>query len=777
MRRWLPVALAFAAFAAQADRIPGAGAAPSGEVGVAPTSPIDGAAWLSLPGVGDETPVYVRFRNEFSSPGGQVAFDVTADERYTLLVDGRVIGRGPDCGPVSAWTSAAYSMELSAGKHVLDAIVWRQGATAPLAHQSWRLGFALKAHGRFDALLTTGRGAWRVGRLTGTVPIGKGGDTFGAGDRFRVTGCGLLAEEPSVWQTPETVRKPLVAKHRFGYRQDGWLVSPGSLPEQLSVVCRPGRFVGEKAPSGLPFMVAPGETRTFLWDLGDYFCAYPVLAVRGGRSAVVRWGWAESLKAADGTKGDRGAWRGKTFTGVVDEFACDGRETAVFTLPWWRCGRWCELSVTGGVEPITVVDLSIEETRYPLVDEGRFSSDDKSLGDIRAICARALEMCSHEMFFDCPYYEQQMYGGDTRVEALVMSAMTRDDRLVRRALELFDASRRPNGMLAMNFPSRVAQESATYTLCALIAYGDFLRWRGADGLARYLPGLRQTLSAFERYEDADGLLKGLPGWNYLDWVPGWRLGRPPFDGKGPDSFSNLLYVLALRSVASVERAVGDPAFAAVWEARAKRTGEAAVRRFWRPDAGMMAFGDETEEDGLCEQVQALAILSGALPKADADRAFAGLTEGRCVHAASPYFKHYVFEAYFRYGRGDIFLKAMDEWRKYVAVGGRCTFEKGVEFRSDCHAWSAHPLFWFASGLAGIRPAADGFAEVEIRPAPGSLRSIKATMPHPLGAVEVEMEFDESGGVHALVRSPVPGVFIWRGRTVPVRAGESGLVSL
>ena len=765
MRRLLAAFLIAAASAGLADRIPGASRAPSGEVGVAPTSPLDGAAWLAPADDAPSAPLYVRFRNRFASSGERLVFDVSADERYTLVLDGAVVGRGPDCGPVAAWTSARYAFDLAAGDHTLDAVVWRQGDAAPLAHQSWRLGFALKADGAADAVLTTGRGAWQVGRLAGTVPLGKGGGTFGAGDRFRVTGCGLLAEEPSRWQSPVVIREPLVAKHRFGYRQDGWLVTPGALPEQLSQVTRPGRFVGPSAPSALPLTVAPGETRTFLWDLEDYFCAYPRLTVRGGRGATVRWGWAEALKTADGRKGDRNAWQGKAFSGVVDEFVSDGRETAVFTTPWWRCGRWCEISITGGGEPVVLAGLELVETRYPLADEGAFAADDPSLGEIRGICARALEMCAHETFFDCPYYEQQTYGGDTRVEALVMSAMTRDDRLIRRALELFDASRRPNGMLAMNFPSRVAQESATYTLCALLAYGDFLRWHGAEGLKRYLPGLRQTLSAFERYETSDGLLQELPGWNYLDWVPGWRLGRPPFAGTGPDAFSNLLYVLALRSVAAVERAVGDPAFAAVWEARATRTGAAVVRRFWRADAGLMAFGDEGADAGFCEQVQALAIVADVLPADAAARALAGLAEGRCTHPASPYFRHYVFEALFRHGRGDLFLKAMDEWRAYVAVGGRCTFEKGVEFRSDCHAWSAHPLYWMATGLAGIRPAADGFAEVEIAPAPGPLRHVEAALPHPKGRISVDLRFDGAGGVTGEVESPVAGRFVWRGRTV------------
>jgi hypothetical protein len=58
------------------------------------------------------------------------------------------------------------------------------------------------------------------------------------------------------------------------------------------------------------------------------------------------------------------------------------------------------------------------------------------MADIRRICARAMQMCCHEMLFDCPYYEQQMYPGDTRIQLQVLSALSQDDRMIRRAIEL-----------------------------------------------------------------------------------------------------------------------------------------------------------------------------------------------------------------------------------------------------------------------------------------------------------------------------------------------------
>ena len=37
-------------------------------------------------------------------------------------------------------------------------------------------------------------------------------------------------------------------------------------------------------------------------------------------------------------------------------------------------------------------------------------------------------MCAHETYMDCPYYEQMMYVGDTRLEVLTTYAISRDDR-------------------------------------------------------------------------------------------------------------------------------------------------------------------------------------------------------------------------------------------------------------------------------------------------------------------------------------------------------------
>jgi hypothetical protein len=70
-----------------------------------------------------------------------------------------------------------------------------------------------------------------------------------------------------------------------------------------------------------------------------------------------------------------------------------------------------------------------------------------------------------------------------------------------------------------------------------------------------------------------------------------------------------------------------------------------------------------------------------------------------------------------------------------------TVEMPEPTRSDCHAWGAHPLFHFHATLAGIRPAAPGFARVEIAPQPGDLTWLRTQTPHPCGEISLNLQQD------------------------------------
>ena len=767
-----------------------------GDTGVQILQPIDEAAWVWMPGLVPAPPaegVFLRFRRRFTTVPGEetMRLDVSADERFVLLLDGEDFARGPHRGTPDRWLYQTYEIRLEPGPHTLEAVVWQLGDSAPLAQLTKRGGFILRAEGAYDELLTTGKAPWKVARLAGTRPLPDGdwGGSFGAGTPVEVRGTSFLREMPpdADFGPAEVVMPPLRTGNFWGQRTRGWLLFPTTLPDQTHTPCAPGAVRGGGAsPSPpAPFTVPAHAKAALLWDLDDYYCAYPEMTVSGGAGAVVRWGWTESLRGPDGLKAHRDAWEGLSFRGFTDEFRPDGRSGAHFTTPWWRCGRWCRIEIETADEPLAVEGVRLFESRYPMESEASFECDDASLGAVQRICLRGMQMCSHEMFFDCPYYEQQMYPGDTRVQLLTVGAIHADDRLIRHAITLFDLSRRDNGMVGMNYPTRGLQESSTYTAIWPFMLRDYVRWHAnADWLRARAPGMRHTLHGLALRENADGLLEDLPGWSFMDWTPEWDAtrgvaphGRP---GEGVSALNNLLYLHALQSAAEVDEALGEPLFAAAWRDRAERLGCAILDAFWCEERGMVA--DAVEKTAFSEHAQCLSLLAGLLDGDRRERAFRGLLEAPDLARCTVYFSHYLFETYLLFGRADLFLRRLDLWRRYVAMGLRTPLEAPdggkngqPEARSDCHAWGSHPLFHLHAGVAGIRPAAPFFGAVRIAPCPGPLRFIRSTTPTPRGPVSLDLAF-EDGHVRGTVTLPdgLPGTFSWQGRDTALRAGTQSV---
>jgi hypothetical protein len=121
-----------------------------------------------------------------------------------------------------------------------------------------------------------------------------------------------------------------------------------------------------------------------------------------------------------------------------------------------------------------------------------------------------------------------MYVGDTRLEAKTTYIISRDDRLPRKALRMFDASRFPSGLTQSRYPCRVPQVIPPFSLWWVGMVFDFALWRGDREFVKTLmPGVRAVLDAFRSCLNADGLVETPPGWNYMDWVPAWKDGIPP----------------------------------------------------------------------------------------------------------------------------------------------------------------------------------------------------------------------------------------------------------
>lgn len=769
-----------------------------GNTGIYVQQPIDEASWVWHPGCGRDERVFLLFRRSFAACGEPLVIHVSADERYELFLDGQRISRGPDRGDVEHWAYASYRIELTPGEHTLEALAWTLLDGAPVAQLSWRGGFILKADGAYHAALTTGVAPWDVARTGGWKLFpGIAPGVFGVGACFEWTG-GAVPREPAV--AAAIVRGP-ADNNTCGVGAAGWKLFPSILPERLDRLVHPGRAVA--AGPGLPdaqflfddtalrspqladwqrviagtgeLVIPAGQERFVIIDLENYYTGFPHLEVAGGQGGRLTWSWAEALflPAAGQAKGDRNVVAGKRWAGNTDVFPLDGAARTM-TVPWWRAGRYLLVTVTTAAAPLTLRRLGVVEERYPLEMEGSFTADDPRLPAIQELCVRGMQACAHETFMDCPFYEQLMYVGDTRLEMLVNHVMSRDDRLVRRCVELFDFSRVNKGMVNERYPSSVVQHSPTFSLIWTLMLHDFAYWRGVDDWLRArLPGLRAMLEQFQPYRTADGLLEKLPGWPFMDWVPEWPVGNPPAAVGGLSCVVNLLYVMALQKAAELEAMMGEPLLARRHQLHAKQAARAVVARFWQAERGLLA--DEVEKTQFSEHAQALALLTGTVTGAKAKRVLDGLLTATDLRRTTSYFSFYLFEALCQNGRADLIQKRLELWDTMARLGCKTPLECPEPSRSDCHAWSSQPLFHLYASIAGIRPASPGFKTVRIAPQPGSWKQLHAVLPHPAGEVRVDLEWTGAGYEIAVVLPPaITGVLVWGGAETALAAGEQRL---
>ncbi len=771
------------------------------------------------------TPFVSAFRCQFSMPrAATVRLHVSADERYQLWLDGEPFGRGPERSDIENWAFESYDLPLDAGQHTLVARVWAQGEEAPYAQFSLKSGFfCAPDEAEWVALVGTGVAPWQSQILDGYEFIDKLA-AWGTGDNLKIDGArfhwGFEVGGGDGWKDcakglvglNASATEHFVAQH---------LLRPATLPPMLDQLVPAGRVRHVSAPDSsatalIPIRavdnlgsetanwqtlfsgeheleVPPHSRRRVLLDLENYFCAYPEVRVSGGAGSQIRVHWQEALfeELWKIDKGNRDEIEGKLFTtarsdkdGVGDIFLPDGGANRRFDTLWWQCGRYVEVLVETGEEALSIQSIRFHETRYPMEMESRFASSNPQLETIVPIMVRGLQMCSHETYMDCPFYEQLMYVGDTRLEVLTTYILCDDTRLPRKALHHFNASRLHSGLTQSRYPSRIRQVIPPFSLWYAAMIHDYWMWRDDPDFVRQLmPGVRGVIDHFAGLVapsgEFEGLLMAPHGWNYLDWVPTWKNGAPVDASDGstrPSGAMNWQFVMVLQQIAQLETGLGEPELAA----RVRRLSAQIVvglnQHFWNEERGL--FADDLAHRDFSEHSQAMAILSGQITDSQRERMTRGLLEDTDLARATIYFSHYLFEAFRILHRPDAFLKNLSLWFELVKNGLKTTVEMPEPTRSDCHAWGAHPLFHFHATLAGIRPAAPGFARVEIAPQPGDLTWLRTQTPHPRG--EISFDLAKSGELwRAEISLPegVSGELVTKNARLPLVAGAQTLDGL
>ncbi|HET9481094.1 MAG TPA: family 78 glycoside hydrolase catalytic domain [Candidatus Polarisedimenticolia bacterium] len=754
------------------------------------------ALWIFPPGVaGDEYGVF-HFRRVFELDARPSKFivHVSADNRYRLFVNGEQVSSGPQRSDLMHWRyeTVDLSPHLRAGRNVLAALVWNWGAQRPVAQFSHQTAFLLQGNSPLEATVNSGP-EWKVLRNEGYGPIpvqGVGGYYASPpGEAIDARRYPWGWEQPDFsdegWVAAETGpgssvrRTELRASHPFG-EAGGWQLVARSIPAMEE---SPIRFAAVRRTEGVDTdagflrgssdLVVPAQSRAvLLLDQGHLTNAFAMLEVSGGAGSTIGLVYAEALKDARGNKGNRNKTEGKTIAGVRDEFRLDGGERRRFQTLWFRTYRFVQLEIATGEEALRIHDLHGRFVGYPFELVARFDSDLAWLADMWAINWRGARLCAWETYFDTPYYEQLQYVGDTRIQALITLYMSDDDRLVRQAIEHIDYSRIPEGITASRYPSALGQYIPTFSPIWVAMVHDYWMHRDAPDYVRsFLPGIRAILGWFERRIDQTGMLGPISWWPYVDWASGWPRGVPPGGAEGHSTVISLQFVYALERAGELEGALGVPELADHYRTLARKVRDGVRTHSW--DAARGLFRDTPAGATYSQQANVMAVLADAVAPADQAALMERVLSDATLTQSTYYFSYYQLEALRKAGLGDRYVEQLAPWRDMLDLGLTTVPETPEPTRSDSHAWSAHPNYGLLATVLGVRPAEPGFKRVRITPHLGPLQRVEGRVPHPRGAIVVQLARTEGGGLRGEVTLPqgLEGVLEWGGKATSLRPGR------
>lgn len=787
-----------------------------------------------------------RRRAVFDEKPAELRVRVSADQRYKLFVNGQFVEFGPQRGDVLHWFYETIDLApyLKAGENWIAALVWNFGRWAPMAQHTIRTGFVFEPLDSRHKSLATPEG-WEVARLKNWSF-----DMMHADDmNFYIdVGPGEIIDfrnAPWGWRTGEDAKG--LADWRKAYSvcraedrgtkggMTPWSLIPRSLPSMLySERPTPPKvrrgFRGDSPSSGpveqadLSDSLALELGRKYLFDYEELLTAYPRLDVEGPAGTVLVLTYAEGMWQDQGGKGNRNEAKDKKMSGYQDKIVLDGERRTIEPL-WWRTYRYLMIEVVsslaifrgneergeggGGKGPlveagdphppapspfsgekeegVTLHRLSAIETGYPFNEESTFEADDPWVKPIWDVSVRTAKRCAGETYFDCPYYEQLQYVGDTRIQALIGYYLGRDRSLTRNAIETLGWSLMENGLTQSRYPSRQPQVIPPFSLWWVMMLWDQVMYDMNPSL-QWVDAADQVVKAF-RYNMNPGDF-----WNFVDWVPSWPWGVPP-DRTNILKYQRILSAmsnpgsaLAIHDMSedeieqlsdSVQEFINE--FQASSEKLLRSTGQEPKPKTL---ADLDFLAARTDEDIPTEHAEALYRLCSmgneVEPLPWPTEALAKANAAKCTYYFS-YYKHLAM-----FGREDVdrtcrsyqtypegqepqtfdYLTELQPWKEMIENGLSTFAENPEPVRSDCHAWSAHPILGFFQIVAGVTSTAPGWKKARIDPRPGNLNRFKANIAHPDGHLTVAYENERFE-----IDAPIDFEMRWRGKRQEFKPGR------
>lgn len=711
------------------------------------------------------------FRRRFSVEHiSELWVHVSADSRYRLYVNGVFVAAGPEKGDRfrTYYDRIAIGEHLRIGENILcaEVIHYPNDYTGAVDFHSGPISLVNRSRAAFwleceelPALNTDA--SWECLRNDARGFVEAKQSRY-AGDMEYIDGARMpfgwqYGMDQAVWQSCREIA-PCIPSRLGGVLYE-WQLCPRDIPLLYRQPISPkgcskyggsvdlrGVLKGEK-------VVIPPHSSAFIdIDMGTFSDAYVALAFytsQAGGSVRLRYAECYSFnimpdgsaqkRVRDDASGD--------ICGEEDVYVpgVGVQEYAPFDM---RVFRYLRVMIDTADAPIEWRGISFHMVGYPLEITGSCIAESSATQQLYDISLVTLERCMLDTYVDCPYYEQMQYTLDTMIEALLTYQVSFDDRLARKALLDFHSSMRPDGMITGNAPALFDQVIPIFSVFFFDILYYHYRYHGDRKLVhKYLPTVMQILGYFEDHIDAeDGLVSDTGYWLFVDWVDEWRKnhGSPVTDPTEKIYLYTSMLAYAMGRMMVFCQVDGLPDLASRYGQMQRRLIQSVNKVSW--DEKAKYYKTHETETAFSQHAQIWAVLGGCITGEEARQLMRRCMTDEQLLPCSYSMSFYLFRAMEQVGVYDEFPEKWKPWLDLLPYHLTTWPEDTVSQRSDCHGWSAVPLYEIVSMVIGLQPASPGGDMLYLRPHDVFLGSLTVTVP--LGGqkicVQRQVETEEHG---------------------------------
>ena len=567
-------------------------------------------------------------------------------------------------------------------------------------------------------------------------------------------------------------------RHRTGDRADAVEVADADLTRLVAPDGPPVR-VTQTLPATDVFASPSGAT---LVDFGQNLVGWVRLRTRDqapGQEVVVRH--AEVLE--HGELGVRPLRTAK----ATDSYLLAGGPLEVLEPSLTFHGfRYAEIS---GLTGVRAEDVEAVVVGSDLRRTGWFSSSNPQLDRFHENVVWGMRGNFVDVPTDCPQRDERLgWTGDIQVFAPTASFLFDSAGFLTSWLADLAAEQRPDGSVPLVIPDVIETPLPTAAAwgdaATVVPWVIYQRTGDVELLARQLPSMRAWVDYIAGLAGADRLWTG--GFQLGDWLDPTAPHDAPFEAQAdPDVVATAYLARSAEVVGLAASVIGDVDVAEKYARLAGEVRDAFAREFVTPGGRVLSDAPT---------VYALALQWALLPT-EGQRHHAGDRLADLVRASGFRISTgfvgtpLIMDALTRSGHLDVAYRLMlqtgcPSWLYAVTMGATTVWERWDAMLPDgsinpgqMNSFNHYALGavadWLHRAVAGLAPAAPGYRELLVRPAPTrNLTSASARHRTPYGDAEVAWQRSE-GQLQLRVVVPVGTTASVRipGRSVPVRVGH------